>query len=721
MANKIKLVALVLNDFGRHEDLLVEFSDTLTVIKGPNGTGKSTIMHGILVAAFGVSAVEGNADDLPRTGGKGWRSVLTLQADDSTVELSRTSSTATFRRDGELKATGHTAVNAEVEALFGMPKKTFMDLVYSEQTQTATMMGLGATALNKIIERIAEADFITLVETKASSIAGLAENSLSVIDKPKDLSQLQEALLQATTDANESKLIFEAAESDAKAAKEKVDEYQPVLSDAIKKTNRLKELRTLRESALMQVERNKALAESAASELTQKTVTQELVDKSAADRDAARADVQKTRESIERAKRYDREIARLNDWFDTIGNKQVALYNELRPQVDAAELAYAAARDARVEQSSAYNQAVASLQKANESLAESACPTCKRAYDDELRGQAEAGKAAAEQTVKDLSAKRTEAMQAESDAKAKMEALQKACPSTNIVDHAEQNKIALEDLHRDKPQNAPDEDALAALERQYQELVERASQARRDLADRQALETKFETANAAVKASNEKLETADKEIADIGEVNLVAVNEEMDNRKTEANGAATVALSAKTKMQSDRTMVEAVQLDIRKTEELIRQREAFEKRAASFSGLSKYLRTNRTTFMAELWDSLMQQTSEFVAMVTEGRIERIERNDDGRFYYVEHGERRAYARLAGGLKAVAGVGLRLALASLLPSGVSLVLLDEPSAELADDTAAALAGALRATDRQVVLITHRQGEEYVSDKVVELSL
>ena len=117
----------------------------------------------------------------------------------------------------------------------------------------------------------------------------------------------------------------------------------------------------------------------------------------------------------------------------------------------------------------------------------------------------------------------------------------------------------------------------------------------------------------------------------------------------------------------------------------------------------------------------MALTSQFVFDVTGGRIERIERSENGEFLYVEDGRTMAYTRLAGGFKAIAGVGLRLALSSLLPAGVSVLVLDEPSSELRDDMAAALAGALRAQDRQIVLVTHRVGEEYTADAVTELTL
>ena len=74
---------------------------------------------------------------------------------------------------------------------------------------------------------------------------------------------------------------------------------------------------------------------------------------------------------------------------------------------------------------------------------------------------------------------------------------------------------------------------------------------------------------------------------------------------------------------------------------------------------------------------------------------------------------------SGGMASICGVALRMALDHVLAQSVGFVVLDEPSSELNDEHAASLGGALRGQQRQVILVTHREGEEFVSDTVISL--
>jgi ABC-type protease/lipase transport system fused ATPase/permease subunit len=71
------------------------------------------------------------------------------------------------------------------------------------------------------------------------------------------------------------------------------------------------------------------------------------------------------------------------------------------------------------------------------------------------------------------------------------------------------------------------------------------------------------------------------------------------------------------------------------------------------------------------------------------------------------------------MAAIAGTALKLSLGSCLPVSPGFILLDEPSSELDNDRAAALASALSTAGVQVILVTHRTGEEYVAGTVVTL--
>jgi len=285
----------------------------------------------------------------------------------------------------------------------------------------------------------------------------------------------------------------------------------------------------------------------------------------------------------------------------------------------------------------------------------------------------------------------------------------------------EDRKKELAKLQEECPKDEITADQIKSMEAELTAAAEKVAEAKSALAAREKAENEHKSASERLDRYKRAKQAAFDKLAELGEIDIAAVQEH-HSILLEAQSSAQVQFS-KDNASHDRASLEVAAFGkaIEKAEKLMNERSLLERRKASFSGLAKYVRENRETFMAELWDQLMALTSDFISGVTDGRISAIMRGESGDFVYVENddGEQHAYARLAGGFKAVAGVGLRIALASLLPAGVSLVVLDEPSSELRDDVAAAMAAALRATDRQIILVTHRVGEEYASDQVIEL--
>jgi DNA repair exonuclease SbcCD ATPase subunit len=266
-----------------------------------------------------------------------------------------------------------------------------------------------------------------------------------------------------------------------------------------------------------------------------------------------------------------------------------------------------------------------------------------------------------------------------------------------------------------------DESTLEQDQEKMSEYLAQIKDIKRQLRNKEEYEEQYQTASTKLTAAKNQRDMIDGELAKLGDTDIVAVTTKNQEFHTAAVECEQAYSKAKQELSSIELSIKSFEQEIQKAEDLMQRRALLERRASNFDGLTKYLRNNRATFMAELWEQLMALTSQFVFEVTGGRIERIERSTDGDFWYVEEGRRAAYARLAGGFKAIAGVGLRLALASLLPAGMSLIVLDEPSSELRDDMAAALASVLRSQNRQIVMVTHRQGEEYTADTVIELEL
>lgn len=721
MSKPIKLVRIHLADFGIHEELTVNFAETLTVVKGPNGSGKTTLLQGIWFALFGSSAVDGKATDLPRTGCKTCTSMLFLMIGESNYKITRTPKDATVIDDNDrLIASGHTAVNAWVEEQLGVEQKQALQLMYSEQTETAAMMSLGATALNKMIEKIAEADFITRVEGKASRFGLDSQSQLTAIDQPKDIGELSVRLAEASERLAGASAAATVAAEQEKATSEAVAAHKPILRAAQLTVEQMKKSRETKAAAEAVVISTKSLAEQTLKDLSEIVGSDEDMAALRAERDALSPSIKEAREVLAQMEERDNSIYSLETWFRRIGNSQLAYYKEIKPQHENSVVQLSDSMvtlgKAEIESKVARRE----LSEAAEAVRAASCPTCKRAFAP--ASLAEAKTRMDQLRIVDVAA--TERYLALEKAHAvilgRHKAIKEKLPSESILSDHENKTKKLAALKMLVLPSASEEELEVKTDR-LSELASQIGVLREALDRKNTLGARYSVLLAKLEKAQESLKKAEGELADLTEPDMPALLMESERVYAAANVALDKSNRALAQRKEAQLTVTAFESEISRSKALITRRALLERRSANFAELTKFLRSNRSIFMSELWEQLMLLTSEFVSNVTSGRVAKIERDDDGGFYYWEGDARRPFVKLAGGMKAIAGVGLRIALASLLPAGVSLVALDEPSSELADDLAAALAGALRATGRQIILVTHRQGEEYASDEVVELAV
>lgn len=729
MSAQLKLLGMKLTNFGRHQDLDITFSENLTVIKGPNGAGKSTVLQAPYFAFFGVSAVDGKASDIPFTGEKNCSVALEFDLSGDVYTITRTLKDATLTKfvDSGMSAnviiaTGHTAVNQWVERNLGVTQKLFMTLTYSAQTETAAIMSIGAATLNRMVEEIAEADFISRVEKKSADFQLAADIGLRGMEAPQDIGELTVKLTQAEVTCVAADTAYVIAEQNHQAAQQTLRSFKPVIQKAREDTRLIAELRV----SLPEIERNIGAYESAVARALSDITTIDCTEADVTKAKEARAEISGLlKEAQGVAERYtsanDR-VVRIKGWLAT-RKPQVDLCSKLnQPLLDAAQAA-TVAREAMDTSQGKRNEASAELGKAKQTLDDSVCPTCERPFDD-------AALEVAKKTVERIT---LELVDLNADFTAKRKAyLEADAAFKKINDQLPANHASLLQSFEDKEEElkeaetqlaatpAPDKDKIETWETWVTQHTANITEMKNKLSSLEDYQKQHAQAAARLQAAQGKKKTIEDKLQEIGEVDLPALQAQ-EVEFVQSAGAAELAFDRATQQQKAiKLTVEAFKAEITKTEQLMQKRTSLERRKTGFSGLTKYLRENRETFMAEMWTQLMGLTSEFVSSVTDGKISAILRGEGADFYYVEDGIEKSYARLAGGFKAIAGVGLRVALASLLPAGVSLVVLDEPSSELRDDLAASLAGALRATDRQIVLVTHREGEEFASDQVINLT-
>ncbi|MGZ6345654.1 MAG: AAA family ATPase, partial [Candidatus Limnocylindrales bacterium] len=127
----MRIVRLHLRDFQRHADVTLELAPGLTVVRGPNEAGKSTVQRALELALFRrVTATGADVEAVRRWGGDGAGPTVELEFehDGMAGRLSKTFAGAkgqallTF---GEEELTDPAAVDRRLAELTGLPSEKF--------------------------------------------------------------------------------------------------------------------------------------------------------------------------------------------------------------------------------------------------------------------------------------------------------------------------------------------------------------------------------------------------------------------------------------------------------------------------------------------------------------------------------------------------------------------------------------------------------------------
>lgn len=716
MSHKLKLKRLVLQGFKRHANLTIEFSDTLTVIRGANGRGKSSILEAIYFTLGGVSCVPGDSKEIPHNGGKcdTWM-YFEKAGEEGEYCLYRSMKDAELSHAGKLLATGHTAVNAEVVEMLGMPMKLFQALTYARQSETAALLTLGASALNVIVEEVAEAQYIADVEGQSTALSVNARTKLEMIEEPQDVTELRSSL--AGLSLREAALKIEQNQIDV--MKEPYVARRDKAGTELKAAQEIARVRKIALAAQTEARITHARVES---ELGAINVA--LTETPAVDATASQKEVDEIAAKIEAARERNKEHAssttKATAKLETLATIQKAntLCDELEPKITQAQAGYDASLQLQSAQELTVNTLAIQLKTAKKSKANAICSECNRPLDTNELNEAS-------EKVVQLSSELDKAEKAlavtspqTAELKTALGKLQKQCPVRSTEECVAKLYEELAEIQAKigKPVSASTISTMESKWLEHSNVVTTANKQNKRrtdlLAQQKTALVNFEKAKGEMNDIKDQLEQLVEKDMAVLEAEYNAAQESVSDILNRAHLAYVAWNEADEALKNANTA-------IAKAEDLTQKRVSLERRRVAFDGLTKYLRTNRAVFMADLWDRIMLQTSCFVANITDNEITQIGRGEDGKFFYVENGVTRGAITLAGGWKAVAGVGLMLALGSILPAGIALSILDEPSSELRDEVAGALAGGLLSTGRQIVMVTHRTGEEFVSDSLIEL--
>lgn len=748
----LKLTAVALENFKRHENTVVNFTGGVNVINGPNYAGKSTILQAILFAFFGAKAIPCDADDMVRRGAKRMRVCVTvaigpLGSHDSVYEVERTKSgaTVTYKSQGveeRVEATGHSAVTTWVENLIGMKAKRFAQLKYAEQKETEALLAFGTTELHALLEELSGADTVNAAIKRCSDIQAECNAVIGVLGEVSAIDPVEgrKELAAKTHQHDAAARGWSEARQREQALHARIGELEHEVSQAVAHNNGVSNRRQRYGQCLARVE-DAGLRVAAAQERL-RTLTGPDVALKAGNLSAARLALSEHRQAIAVADAAARAVADWRARLDAVNQKLAKAGDDVTKDTKSAEgwQAQVDASRAAFEACVAHNGTIDDLRRQDRdtrdkmaalradkarikaALEASACPTCKRDYDHaaghrqaleaelaavQTQGEAIAG--AVNQIVEAMTAVQGAALRLSADERHLQQAEDGLAEAIRNLNRLQEAKA---DLLNSEPEGAGDVEQRRAAVPTLQA----------EIAELEKLERDTALAEAAVRNEQESLARAQAELAAVPEIGeeLPVPADRLATLRAERHDVEAEVETWKADEQRLQAAITRLQDDIEREEKLAARRDTAKRRRDTAKALWAYLRENRDRFMGEIWASVMAAASGFVAACTGGDIERVFRDPEGKFRYVEKGEEfSALGSASGAQRSLMGLGIKLAMSQLARSDLNVALLDEPSADMDTKVSAAMTALLGSMGQQVIMVSHREMDSSMAENVITL--
>jgi DNA repair exonuclease SbcCD ATPase subunit len=713
------ITSLSLRNFKQHERLDLPLESGLTTIQGPNAAGKTSILKAVLYALYGASAA-GAKDHLWRWDkeGEGKVSLTVVLPKYGEVSITRSDKTAkVVASDSQLLASGHSAVTAFVEEALGKDHKTLRTLMYSPQGEAQALLALGAAALQKKVEDIAQVDVIDRVLALVSNDLSKIEGELVHLATQGRVEALKETIASASKHLRQVEIGAEEADRIAALLEEKKATVEKALLEAKEKEAKKRSLMRDRDryaEEAQQCEKILKTREAALAVLPE--VTEEAIQVVEEAAKALAADIKDARAQADARRAMEADLRALKEREETCrrvadkSNMAEAKLSVLMPLLEKAKEDEEACRHALVE--------AQTLEKQAETTARSSfCPTCQREYEGSHKEHAMAAFKEAEQRVK-------VALEAHTAAKSALSKLQRYAQEwggqvrPEAQESLQEIASVLQGLQEafaslEEPKDLKEmESRLSALSKEIHHL--QSAKLDRDYQVRAKQETEQ-----AIHKVNALLAEVEREIEALGAVPCSdTLRVAFDDVQEDLRKSRAVAGDLKAQVIRLSASLESNKEALRAAEEGVARRQELGGQFDQITALQKYLRNNRNRLSQDLWSSLLDYASWLLESVSSGRLKNLKRSSSGDFTVQEAEREVPVTELSGAQRSMTGLALRLAMTQTFYGQGLPILLDEVTADMTDDNAAAVAGMLQGLGMQVITVSHRTGDA-VQGQVVAL--
>lgn len=735
------LKTLEIRNFRKIESLDITFSSGVNGVFGPNYTGKTTCLMAVAVALGGPSAVRGR--NLVNRSATNFFLALEFEAQGDRYRVERTKTDAKLFRQGNLIASKQIQVNAAVSLALGVPVADWLALRFVEQKQASAMFTAGASALNKLLERVTGVQVITHITGLLADVASKAE-AVALALKPQTFTDQEYQRLIEQIAALELEILEETAQLESLRVV-----HPKLLLDLTNIKTELGTVTKLREEALGVATRRTRLA----AKLEEKTRALAVAEKAKMEAPAPPSpeDVQALKEKAEDLHRRSRKLAATVSRIEatsTALQRQKAKVTaaeaeapkETAEDLEAAEKAledrYEALRGQCQELATQLAGKKAALKLAEEGQHAKTCHACSRPFEDdeasaaareECRKQAEEVLPA---EIRELTKKQHDLTQATDlalrDLRAARERRSAASVAASNLKAAHSLLKEYEAAHTAAElelQAAGGPNALALTEEELKttqayltKVTAEAQTARRAAED-------FIVAGAELDKVRQELEELE---ASSPSVTVEELDVRLDALNTKLREATAAEATAAEQIRTKETARTSRQRELLNVATSVEKHEAAaaslveaETRAETARGLQKYLRDHKSRYVQSAWALVLGRAGVFAEAATGGRISSLRRTEEGEFEFIEDEFTAQVGDASGAQAAILGLAIQVAMAESMPSHLDLFVCDEPTADMDSDHSTASLLALASACKQTVVISHHRFDETICENLIEL--
>lgn len=736
------LKRLELNNFKKHEHLEVDFTKGLNGITGKNYQGKSTILQGVMYCLGGTRMVPGRV--ATRGTNSGFTQVLDFEIPGrGDYRVTRTTTGATLEHNGEVVAKGTTPVNTAMAELLGMPLKRFAQIKYARQKAADAILKYGSTELFKIVTEITGLERITGVLDLVNADLKVEQQVADQLVVVEDLEERRAGLAGVRDDAAkeaeaEGRLQgeFLLCKTGLEAEQEKERLLRVLQSDLFGYKNDLAHAETAVKGATDRyVEAQEAVlpAESALKEL--------IGDASYPDwKKAAEQEFEDLNGKLRASRAWRDSFDSLNRIAGGLDEREKGMREAVESARQQMEGPWPAEADvAEIEKGLATARATLSdirhqVKHAEAEVSGGVCGACKRPFDnfDPTAAADKLGKLKEEQSkaVDNLSVGEKTLSEMQERLRLfqrRQDALKQAQVALEgFLADARETRKKLEQLVLESTKHQQ----VAVLQEAVDDLEEKLRAAGRAVAALSAANGKSSAALQELESAKDRLSKATLSLGGVlegtGYANGLEVEAALAKSQAAVQELRTQLAAKEAEMNAARDKRRELEGEARLLEAQIKIGEeqnakalAVRLKVSRLETLQKMLRSNRDRYSKQVWEVFMASASMFSSTATGGKIESIERGDDGAFTFREDGFSMAIEEGSGAQQAIIGVAVQMALAESAQSPLDILLMDEPTADMDPEHALAFSTLLAASGKQVVIVTHRELDGSVFDNSITL--